>query len=191
MISEAVKAYEAKAKTPDSNRPIQTTPPKIPHLQLSLVHDTIMGNVRGSLGKKVDKKLGLFKDQQGSKYMNLMVGKVGEMTIRNRESEDKASRKAKRKLCKSEGCGNFAWNGGGGHCYDHADLSKRLCCKCEIRTRKYAGGLCGPCREPSTGIQEKVYCPECGVREPVRRGSRCKRCIGSSYSGSKKKKAAK
>ena len=109
---------------PDPNRPIQTTPPKIPHLQLSLVHDTIMGNVKGILGKKVDAKLGFFRDEQGSKYMDLMVRKVGEMTIHKRESEDKASRKAKRKQCKSEGCGYFAWNGEGGHCYDHADLSK-------------------------------------------------------------------
>ena len=91
MISEAVKAYKAKAKTPDPNRPIKTTPPTIPQLELSLIHDAIKGNVKGSLGKRVDAKLGLSKDTLGTKYMDLMVHKAGEMTIQNRESEDKAS----------------------------------------------------------------------------------------------------
>ena len=37
LISEAVKAYKAKAKTPDPNRPIQTTPPTFPQLKLSFM----------------------------------------------------------------------------------------------------------------------------------------------------------
>ena len=62
LISEAMKAYNAKAKTPDPNRPIKTTPPAIPQLELSLIHDAIRGNVKGSLGKRVDSKSGLSKD---------------------------------------------------------------------------------------------------------------------------------
>ena len=108
-----------------------------------------------------------------------------DIAIDKRESKDKASRKAKRKRCKSEGCGKFAWNGGDGHCYKHAGPSKTLCCKCRSRTRKYAGGLCGPCREPRTGIQEKFYCKVCLTRETARGGIRCRGCIGSGFSGSK------
>ena len=191
LISEAMKAYKAKAKTPDPNRPIQTTPPAIPQLELSLIHDVIRGNVKGSLGKSVDAKLGLSKDTSGTKYMDLMVRKVGEMTIQNREAEGKTCRKTKRKPCKFEGCGNLAWNGGGGKCYDHTDLSKRRCCKCKIRTKKYAGGLCAHCRGPRTGELGTVFCPVCGVRAPVRPGSKCKKCIGGSLSGSKRKKVKK
>ena len=110
LISEAVKAYKAKAKTPDPNRPIQTTPPMIPQpqLELSLIHDAIRGNVKGSLGKAVDAELGLSNDTSGTKYMDLIARKVGEMTIQNREAEGKNSRKKKRKQCKFEGCGKLA-----------------------------------------------------------------------------------
>ena len=167
LTSEAMKAYKAKAKTPDPNRPIQTTPPAIPQLELSLIHDVIRGNVKGSLGKSVDAKLGLSKDTSGTKYMHLMVRNVGEMTIQNRESKDKATRKAKRKLCKSEGCGKFSWNGGGGFCYVHTELSKRLCCQCKTRTKKYAGGLCRPCKVCKVRtIKDKSgtsFCPGCRV----------------------------
>merc|ERR1711983_698363 len=97
LISEAVKAYKAKAKTPNPSRPIKTTPPAIPQLELSLIHDVIRGNVKGSLGKRVDAKLGLSKDTSGTKYMDLMVRKVGEMTIQNREAEGKTCWKTKRK----------------------------------------------------------------------------------------------
>ena len=186
-MSEAWKAYEAKAKTPNPKRPIQTTRPNFT-LELSLIYDMIRGNLKGSLGMNVDDNLDLLDNERGSKYIEKMGYIVSDMTIKKRESKDKASRKAKRKRCKSEGCGKFAWNGGDGHCYNHAGLSKRLCRKCQKRTRKYAGGLCGPCREPSTGIQEKVYCTVCFTRETARGGIRCRGCIGSSFSGSKKKK---
>ena len=55
MILEDVKAYEANAKTPDSTQPIQGMWPQIPHIELSLDHDMIRGNVKGSLGKSMDK----------------------------------------------------------------------------------------------------------------------------------------
>ena len=152
----------------------------------------ITGTVKGSLGKKLDAKLGLSKKKHGSKYVDWMLQReVGGISIQEKESEDdKAPRKACRKVCKSEGCGKFAWNGGGGHCYDHADLSKRMCCKCNNFTRKYAGGVCVHCREPSIGEQEKQLCRECGARpSSVKLGSRCKKCFGSSFSGRKAKKA--
>ena len=168
LISDAVKACKAKAKTPNSHRPIKTTPLPDEQLQLSLIHDVIRGNVKGSLGKTVDAKLGLSKDTSGTKYMDLMVRRAGDMLIQNRESEDKATRKAKRKLCKSEGCGKFSWNGGGGFCYDHTELSKRLCCQCKTRTKKYAGGLCGPCKvSKNRTIKDEsgaYFCPGCHDR---------------------------
>ena len=195
LISDAVKAYEAMAKTPNPHRPIKTRPLSDEQLELSLIHDIIRGNIKGSLGKTVDAQLGLSKDTSGTKYMHLMVRNVGEMTIQNRESKDKATRKAKRKLCKSEGCGKFSWNGGGGFCYVHTELSKRLCCQCKTRTKKYAGGLCGPCKvSKDRTIKDESgasFCPGCRVRETVRPGSRCKKCIGVNLSGSMRKKAKK
>ena len=58
LTSEAMKAYKAKAKTPDLNRPIQITLPAIlrPQLELSLIHDAIRGNVKGSLVNAVHPK---------------------------------------------------------------------------------------------------------------------------------------
>ena len=195
LISDAAKANEAMAKTPNPHRPIKTRPLSDEQLELSLIHDIIRGNIKGSLGKTVDAQLGLSKDTSGTKYMHLMVRNVGEMTIQNRESKDKATRKAKRKLCKSEGCGKFSWNGGGGFCYVHTELSKRLCCQCKTRTKKYAGGLCGPCKvSKDRTIKDESgasFCPGCRVRETVRPGSRCKKCIGVNLSGSMRKKAKK
>ena len=191
LISDAVKAYKAKAKTPNPHRPIKTTPLSLEQLELSLIHDVIRGNVKGSLGIKVDAELGLSKDTSGTKYMDLLVRNVGEMTIQNREAEGKTHRKTKRKPCKFKGCGNLAWNGGGGKCYLHTPLPKRMCCQCKTRTKKYAGGLCEHCRGPRTGELGTVFCPVCGVRAPVRPGSRCKKCIGGSLSGSKRKKVKK
>ena len=191
LISDAVKAYKAKAKTPNPHRPIKTTPLSLEQLELSLIHDVIRGNVKGRLGIKVDAELGLSKDTSGTKYMDLLVRNVGEMTIQNREAEGKTHRRTKRKPCKFKGCGNLAWNGGGGKCYLHTPLPKRMCCQCKTRTKKYAGGLCEHCRGPRTGELGTVFCPVCGVRAPVRPGSRCKKCIGGSLSGSKRKKMKK
>ena len=191
LISDAVKAYEAMAKTPNPHRPIKTRPLSDEQLELSLIHDVIRGNVKGSLGIKVDAELGLSKDTSGTKYMDLLVHNVGEMTIQIREAEGKTHRKTKRKPCKFKGCGNLAWNGGGGKCYLHTPLPKRMCCQCKTRTKKYAGGLCEHCRGPRTGELGTVFCPVCGVRAPVRPGSKCKKCIGGSLSGSKRKKVKK
>ena len=183
MISEALKAWKANTKTPDPNRPIQTTLPENPNIVLSLTYDVIRGNIAGSLGKKGDAELGVSKDKKAEKYMNLMVSKVVEVSIQDRAASEKAKRKAKKSLCKfSEGCGKWAWNESrSGHCYEHADPSTKLCRNCKVKTRKYAGGLCASCKPPSSGKREKVWCPDCGIREPARRGSRCIVCIGSSF----------
>ena len=187
LISEALKAWKANTKTPDPNRPIQTTPPENPNIVLSLTYDAIRGNIAGSLGKKVDAELGVSKDKKAEKYMNLMVSKVVEVSIQDRAASEKAKQKAKKSLCKSEGCGKWAWNESrSGHCYEHADPSTKLCRNCKVKTRKYAGGLCVSCKPPSSGKREKVWCPDCGVREPARRVSRCIVCIGSSFGGRKK-----
>ena len=187
LISEALKAWKANTKTPDPNRPIQTTPLENPNIVLSLTYDVIRWNIAGSLGKEVDAELGVSKDKKAEKYMNLMVSKVVEVSIQDRAASEKAKRKAKKRLCKSEGCGKWAWNESrSGHCYEHADPSTKLCRNCKVKTRKYAGGLCVSCKPPSSGKREKVWCPDCGVREPARRVSRCIVCIGSSFGGRKK-----
>ena len=92
--------------------------------------------------KFVYSKLGLIKDYNAAKYIGFTVGKVWEMSIQDREALEKGFRKANKKLCKSEGCGKWAWNGGGGHCYNHANLSRKLCCMCKTNTPHYSGGLC-------------------------------------------------
>ena len=125
----------------------------------------------------------LIKDYSAAKYIGLIIGKVGEMSIQDREALEKGVWKANKKLCKSEGCGKWAWNGGGGHCYNHADSSRKVCRMCKTNTPHYSGGLCQKCSKQSTGKREKIRCPACGVRESARRGWRCKHCIGSKFQG--------
>ena len=100
------------------------------------------------------------------------------MPIQDREALKKSFWKANKKLCKSEGCGKWAWHGGGCHCYNHADSSRKLCCMCKTNTPNYSGGLCQKCSKQSTGKREKIWCPACGVQESAQRGWRCKHCIG-------------
>jgi hypothetical protein len=195
LISEAIKAVKQCSKTPNPNRKLRTTPPENPNIELSLTFDVLSGKIAGSLGKKLDSKLGLIKDCNAAKYIGFIIGRVGEMLIRDREALGKGFRKANRKRCKSEGCGEWAWNGGRGHCYNHADPARKLCCVCKINTPHYAGGLCQKCSKQSTGKREKIQCPACGVRESARPGWRCKHCIGSKFQrneeGDKKVKKAK
>ena len=59
LISEALKAWKANSKMPDPNRPIHTTPPENPNIDLSLTYDVIRGNIAGSLSKTVDAESGV------------------------------------------------------------------------------------------------------------------------------------
>ena len=143
----------------------------------------------------MDSKLGLIKDCNAAKYIGFIIGRVGELLIWDREALGKGFRKANRKRCKSEGCGEWAWNGGRGHCYNHADPARKLCCVCKTNTPHYAGRLCKKCSKQSTGKREKIQCPACGVRESAWPGRRCKHCIGGKFQrneeGDKKAKKAK
>ena len=69
LISEALKAWKAKSKTPDPNRPIHTTPLENPNIDLSLTYDVSRGNIAGSLSKTVDAELGVSKYKNAEKYM--------------------------------------------------------------------------------------------------------------------------
>ena len=92
LISEALKAWKANSKMSDPNRPIQTTPPENPNIVLALTYDVIRGNIVGSLGKKVNAKLGVSKDKNAEKYMNLMVSKVVEVSIQDRAASENVIR---------------------------------------------------------------------------------------------------
>ena len=138
----------------------------------------------------MDIKLGVFQDKHPAKYLDLIGEKVQAKSIQDRETWDKDKRKKYKKLCKSEGCGRHAWTGSrSGHCYKHADPSTKMCSKCKLKTRQFAGGLCASCKPPSSGKREKVWCPDCGVREPARWGSRCEVCISRGSIGGRKKAA--
>ena len=139
---------------------------------LSLTFYLLSGKIAESLGKNVDSKLGLIKDYNAAKYIGFVVGRVEEMLIQDREALEKGFRKATKKLYKSEGCGKWAWNGGCGHCYNHADPAGKLGCMCKTNTPHYAGDLCQKCSKQSTGKREKIQCPACGVWESARRGWR-------------------
>ena len=95
--------------------------------------------------------MGLIKDYNAAKYIGFVVGRVKGMLIQDRKALEKGFLKANRKRCKSEGCDIWAWNGGRGHCYNHADPARKLCCMCKINTPHYAGGLCQKCSKQSTG----------------------------------------
>ena len=117
------------------------------------------------------------------------------MIIQEREALGKGFWKTNKKLCKSEGCGNWAWNGERRHWYNHVDPARKLCCMCKTNTPHYAGRLCKKCSKQSTGKREKIQCPACGVRESARPGWRCNYFIGGKLQrneeGDKKVKKAK
>ena len=82
LISEAIKAVKQCSKTPNPNRTLRTTPPENPNIELSLTFDVLSGEIIGSLGKKLDYKLGLIKDYTVAKYICFIVGKVGKCQFR-------------------------------------------------------------------------------------------------------------
>ena len=191
MIQQAIAFFSKKVETPDPKRPLPEImpPPRIEHLHLSLTLDVLRGEVKGILGYKVDeehgkvdKELGIHMDEDSvGKYLKYFEQEVQALSIQDRETADKVKRQKYKKPCKWEGCGKYAWSGSGsdGHCYEHADSSKKLCKECKRKTRQFAGGLCAGCSlQSGPRKRERVLC-SCGLRESVKQHSRCSICIGS------------
>ena len=193
MIHQAIASFIKTMKAPDPKRPLrEITLPLIPHLDLSLALDVLRDEVEGILGVAVDKLLGVHQDKDPvGKYLRYFGQQVQAVSIQDRETADKVKRQKYKKPCKWEGCGKHAWSGSGsdGHCYEHADPSKKLCKYCKRKTRQFAGGLCAGCSQQSVPRKrERVLC-SCGLRESVKQDSRCSICIGGDQKKARQNRA--
>jgi len=194
MIQQAIASFYENVETPDPKRSLpETRPwPKIPHLLLSLTLDVLRGEVKGILEGKLDKELGFRKDEEPvGKYLRYFEQEIHAVSIHERSTAAFAKRQKYKKTCKWEGCGKYAWSGSGsdGHCYGHTDPSKKLCKECKHKTRQKAGGLCVSCDQRSGPRNREPIICSCGLRWPVRHGSRCSICIGSDQKKARQNRA--